>query len=151
MPTFRHCEAPTGLWQSPRQRLYSFSYSIYVRESMRIFRFPSKAVGSEWRKVGNWSTLPRRLPRRYAPRNDVRNVIKKGVRTFGSHRSPRTQTKKPLAKASGFSFGRGGWIRTNAMTESESVALPLGDAPIFKAFIFYQIYSLFSSVFTPFF
>ncbi len=34
----------------------------------------------------------------------------KGVRTFGSHRSPRTQTKKPLAKASGFSFGRGGWI-----------------------------------------
>ena len=34
--------------------------------------------------------------------------------------------------AAGCASGRGGWIRTNAMTESESVALPLGDAPIFN-------------------
>ncbi len=28
-------------------------------------------------------------------------------------------------------FGRGSWIRTNEVTESESVALPLGDTPLF--------------------
>ena len=30
------------------------------------------------------------------------------------------------------SFGWAGWIRTSGMTESKSVALPLGDSPLYK-------------------
>ena len=33
-------------------------------------------------------------------------------------------------------FGRGSWIRTNEVTESESVALPLGDTPKFKLLLY---------------
>ena len=40
------------------------------------------------------------------------------------------QTKKQADKKSTYFFGRGRWIRTNEVTESESVALPLGDTPI---------------------
>ena len=37
--------------------------------------------------------------------------------------------KKPTLMV-GYHHGRGRWIRTNEVTESESVALPLGDTPV---------------------
>ncbi len=47
--------------------------------------------------------------------------------------------------------GRGRWIRTTEVTESESVALPLGDTPKYLTDIFYQIVFLFTSVYAPYF
>ena len=49
-----------------------------------------------------------------------------------------------------FFFGRGSWIRTNEVTESESVALPLGDTPIQFATVLYQIERIFTSNFKRF-
>ena len=84
---------------------------------------------------------------RYAGLSKKRKLVK-GVRTMV--RSSRPVHKKTPAKSECF-FGRGRWIRTTEVTESESVALPLGDTPKYLTDIFYQILSFFTSVYAPYF
>ena len=60
----------------------------------------------------------------------------KGDRTFGSHLHPQHKKNNPTQKVELLFFGRGSWVRTNEVTESESVALPLGDTPMWFAHLF---------------
>ena len=55
--------------------------------------------------------------------------------------------KTPFQVGKPLFFGRGRWIRTTEVTESESVALPLGDTPIQFATVLYQIEKIFTSIF----
>ena len=45
------------------------------------------------------------------------------------------KTNFALVDKSSFFHGWAGWIRTSGMTESKSVALPLGDSPISKCIL----------------
>ena len=80
---------------------------------------------------------------------------------FACHVSPSKATEPCVSSSNIYPYhkkktpkgvlcGRGRWIRTNEMTESESVALPLGDTPTFNAFKLYQIGKIFTSIFYRF-
>ena len=60
----------------------------------------------------------------------MQNNRNRVARGFSSYH-PNEKTKE-RSKSSLLFFGWGTGIRTPVMTESESVALPLGDAPIFS-------------------